>query len=211
MAALGWTALTVAAIVSTPPSVAVSDIVAEAQDWRQLSPEALAGLLYYRKEQCASCHNLAPGARKVGPDLATPSVRRTPAWMMMHFKNPSGQVPGSAMPPVHLADAQLVSLSSFLQSLTVNNIVQIQSAPEEMVAGAAVYLEHQCGVCHTVNGTGMAVGPRLNGLSRRQAPAGVENQIRNPGRHKADTVMPKYDLNATEMRALVAYLLVLPE
>ena len=115
------------------------------------------------------------------------------------------------MPPVHLADTQLVSLASFLQSLTVKNIVQIESAPEEMVAGAAIYQEHQCGVCHTVNGTGIAVGPRLNGLSRRQVPAWVETQIRNPGRHKAETVMPRYDLSAMEMRALVAYLLALPE
>lgn len=38
----------------------------------------------------------------------------------------------------------------------------------------------------------------------------VEEQIRNPGKHSAETVMPGYDLNATEMRALVAYLLALP-
>ena len=101
--------------------------------------------------------------------------------MMMHFKNPSGQVPGSAMPPVHLADAQLVSLSSFLQSLTMTNVTQIESAPDPMVAGAAIYQEHQCGVCHNVNGTGMAVGPPLNGLSVRHAPTWVETQIRNPG------------------------------
>jgi hypothetical protein len=42
---------------------------------------------------------------------------------------------------VHLADAQLVSLASFLQSLTAKNVSQIESAPDEMVAGAVVYQE----------------------------------------------------------------------
>ena len=70
MAALGWTALTVAAIVTTPPSKTVAEAApTEIKDWRQLSPEALAGLLYYRREQCSSCHNLAPGQKSVGPDL----------------------------------------------------------------------------------------------------------------------------------------------
>ena len=112
----------------------------------------------------------------------------------MHFKNSPGPVPGSAMPPVHLEDAQLVSLASFLQSLTVTNASQIESAPDELVTGAAIYQEHQCGVCHTVNGAGMAVGPPLNGLSRRQAPSWVEVQIRKPGQHKSETLMPGYDL-----------------
>lgn len=129
----------------------------------------------------------------------------------MHFKNSPGLVPGSAMPPVHLDDTQLVSLASFLQSLTVTNASQIESAPDEMVAGASIYQEHQCGVCHSVNGTGMAVGPPLNGLSRHQAPAWVEQQIRKPGKHKAETVMPGYDLSPGEMSALLSYLMALPE
>ena len=31
------------------------------EGWQQLSPEALAGIGYYRKEQCGSCHNLTDG------------------------------------------------------------------------------------------------------------------------------------------------------
>jgi len=212
MAALGWTALTVAAIVTTPPPKTASEVVAtEVSDWRQLSPESLAGLLYYRREQCSSCHNLTPGPKKVGPDLATAVVRRTPAWMMMHFKNSPGTVPGSAMPPVHLEDAQLVALAGFLKSLTVKNASQIESAPDAVVAGAAMYQDHKCSACHSVNGSGMAVGPPLNGLSRRQPPTWVEVQIRKPGKHKSETVMPGYDLSEGEMSVLVAYLMTLPE
>jgi mono/diheme cytochrome c family protein len=112
-------------------------------------------------------------------------------------------VPGSAMPPVHLADAQLVSLAAFLKSLTAKNLSHLESAPDAMVAGTAIYQERQCGACHTVNGIGMAVGPPLNGLARRQAPPWVEVQIRKPGKHKADSVMPGYDLNRAEVSALI--------
>lgn len=212
MAAFGWTALTVAAIVTTPPSKRAPEIaVDEPADWRQLSPEALAGLFYYRKEQCSTCHNLAPGTKKIGPDLATASIRRTPAWMLAHFKNAPGQVPGSVMPQVHLEDAQLVSLAAFLQVLTAKNLAEMESTPEDMAFGAVVYQENRCGVCHLVNGVGMTVGPPLNGLAQRQKPGWVEEQIRTPNKHSTETVMPGYDLSAAEMRALTAYLLSLPD
>jgi hypothetical protein len=57
---------------------------------------------------------------------------------MMHFKNSPGTVPGSAMPPVHLEDPQLVLLAAFPKSLTVKNASQIESAPDAVVAGAAI-------------------------------------------------------------------------
>jgi hypothetical protein len=45
VAALGWSALTVAAIVTTPPAKEVSEVtLTEINHWSQLSPEALAGL-----------------------------------------------------------------------------------------------------------------------------------------------------------------------
>jgi cbb3-type cytochrome oxidase cytochrome c subunit len=61
-----------------------------------------------------------------------------------------------------------------------------------------------------VNGEGMKVGPALNGLSKRRSKEWVEKQIRNPQSHTPDSMMPAFDLSASEMDQLVSYLFSLP-
>jgi ubiquinol-cytochrome c reductase cytochrome b subunit len=73
-AALGWTGLTVAAIRSTPntPVIDVTEMTGP-EHWQELAPAELAGIGYYRKEACASCHT---GDRALGPDLAAKIIGR---------------------------------------------------------------------------------------------------------------------------------------
>ena len=133
-------------------------------DWMQLSPEEMAGIGYFRKENCDSCHTVGDGKPKVGPDLADDAIHKTAAWMIQHFKRPAAMVPGSAMPPIQLSDAQLNTLAAFLLKLNQSNAEALLAAPEFAVEGALVYQAKQCGSCHTVNGVGMKLGPPLNGL-----------------------------------------------
>jgi ubiquinol-cytochrome c reductase cytochrome b subunit len=183
---------------------------AAVQDWQQLSPVELAGIGFYREERCDTCHNLAGGQAKIGPNLTTAAIRRSAAWMIDHFRAPSRLVPGTSMPPIHLSDEQLVALAAFLLKLTPKNAEALQSAPDSVVQGAVLYQLHQCGNCHTANGTGMKVGPPLNGLAKRRARDWIEVQIRHPERHVAETMMPAYDLSPQDMDRLIAYLLSLP-
>ena len=101
LAAIGWLGLTVTAIVTTPKTAAPAEEAGAAfNDWQQLPPEALAGIGYFRTERCSSCHSLAEGPPKIGPNLATTSIRKSATWMMEHFRNPSSLVPGTSMPPI---------------------------------------------------------------------------------------------------------------
>ncbi len=45
-------------------------------DWMQLSPEEMAGIGYFRQENCASCHGI-DGKPEVGPDLANVPIKKT--------------------------------------------------------------------------------------------------------------------------------------
>jgi ubiquinol-cytochrome c reductase cytochrome b subunit len=211
LAAIGWAGLTVTAIVTTPKTQTSTEEAGPAvNDWQHLPPEALAGIGYFREERCSSCHNLAEGTPRIGPNLATTSVRKSPTWMMEHFRNPSSLVPGTSMPPIHLDDTQLSALAAFLLKLTPQNARALEAAPDVAVAGAMVFKASQCGTCHTVNGEGMKIGPALNGLSQRRSKEWVEEQIRNPQSHSSETMMPPYKLSQSEMDSLVAYLLSLP-
>jgi quinol-cytochrome oxidoreductase complex cytochrome b subunit/cytochrome c551/c552 len=208
---LGWTGLTLTAVITTPKSSAPSmEEEEEVQEWQQLTPEELAGIGYFRREQCSSCHNLANKAPKVGPNLAATAIRRTPAWMIDHFKNPSMLVPGTSMPPIDLDDEQLAALASFLLKLSPSNAQVLNSAPTFPVEGAMVYKANQCGTCHMANGEGMKIGPELNGLFLRRTKEWVEEHLRNPQTHTPDSPMPSYKLSPTNMDRLLTYLFSIP-
>src|SRR3954452_24801676 len=69
LAAIGWGGLTLAAVKSTPkPSVVEIDYSAPT-DWMQLSPQEMAGIAYFRQENCIACHAIGDRGGKEGPDL----------------------------------------------------------------------------------------------------------------------------------------------
>jgi len=211
LAALGWTGLTVAAVVTTPKADAAEEIdFSGPTDWLQLSPEELAGLGYFQKEHCESCHNLGSGKPKVGPDLAR-TPRKSAAWMIEHFRRPSAMVPGSSMPPIQLSTQQLNALAAFLLKLNPNNVESLLATPAFAVGGAVVYQAKMCGSCHTVNNVGMKIGPPLNGLTTRRTREWVVKHFLEPQTMSPGSIMPPYKLPQRDMDDLVSYLLSLPD
>jgi ubiquinol-cytochrome c reductase cytochrome b subunit len=207
LVALGWTGLTVQAIRTTPASPVVDVTSTEGpEEWQQLSPDELAGIGYYRTENCASCH---AGENKLGPDLAQ-GKKRTAAWLVDHFKRPAQVVPGSSMPAIHLSDAQLTSLASFLLKLNSKNAAALESAPQFAAEGAMIYQQHKCGSCHQVNGAGVKMGPVLNGLAQRRTREWVEEHFVNPQKLSPGTVMPPYKFSSRDMDWVTSYLMSLP-
>src|SRR5712691_10577089 len=70
LAVIGWTGLTAAAVITTPKeALKVAVDYSAPTDWMQLSPEELAGVGYFRQENCISCHSIREGGSKIGPDL----------------------------------------------------------------------------------------------------------------------------------------------
>ncbi|HEY1342481.1 MAG TPA: cytochrome b N-terminal domain-containing protein, partial [Bryobacteraceae bacterium] len=210
LAAIGWGGLTAAAVVTTPHPASMAQVDYSAPtDWLQLSPEEMAGVAYFREENCMACHAIGDRGGKVGPDLTRASIHKDAAWMIQHFKRPSVMRPGSAMPPIQLADSQLNSLAAFLLRLNEKNAAAIEDAPDFAAKGALVYQANHCGACHQVNGVGMKIGPPLNGLSKRRARSWVEQHFVNPQELSPGSIMPPYKLSAKDMDNLVTYLFVL--
>lgn len=210
LAGLTWTGLTVAAVRSTPHSAVPEIDYAAPTDWMHFSAQELAGLAYFRQENCLSCHAVSEQGTKIGPDL-TASIRRDAAWMIQHFKRPSEMRPGSVMPPIQLSDAQLNALAAFLLKLNPGNASVLENAPDFATAGARTYQSNQCGACHMINGAGMKLGPALNGLARRQTRSWVEEHFVNPQKLSPGTPMPAYKFTKQEMADLTSYLFTLPD
>jgi ubiquinol-cytochrome c reductase cytochrome b subunit len=207
LAALGWGGLTAAAIATTPNIVTVSVVDQEGPEgWQELSPEEMAGIGYYRKEDCASCHS--PG-NKLGPDLTAAPTKKNAAWMLAHFKQPQN-TPGTSMPPLQLSNSQMNALAAFLLKLNPKNSKELQSAPSFAVEGAMVYQGQKCGICHQVNGSGQKMGPALNGLASRRSREWVEEHFREPQKLSPGSPMPAYKFSSRDLDRITSYLLALP-
>ena len=215
LAGLGWGALTIAAVRSTPPGAEAARSVASAQTlsaqtWEQLSPAELAGIGYFRSEKCPVCHSPTSNPRMRGPDLTRIPVRKTAAWMIDHFKRPSQVVPGTPMPAVQLTDAQLSTLAAFLLMLNPANGATLQSAPQPVVEGAIVYQEYDCGSCHRVNGQGTQFGPDLDGVASRHPREWIEAHFRDPAKLSPGSVMPAFNFSQRQLDRITNYLMAIP-
>jgi ubiquinol-cytochrome c reductase cytochrome b subunit len=212
LAAIGWGGLTAAAVVTTPKEAnAVQVDYSGPTDWMQLSPEEMAGIGYFREENCVSCHVIGEHGTPIGPDLTKTAIHKDAAWMIEHFKRPSAMRPGSSMPAIQLNDSQLNALASFLLKLNDRNAEALDNAPEFAVQGALVYQANRCSACHMVNGVGMKVGPVLNGLAKRQTRGWVMEHFANPHKLSPGSIMPPYPLPAKDLENLTSYLFALPE
>ncbi|MDE2666911.1 MAG: cytochrome b N-terminal domain-containing protein [Acidobacteriota bacterium] len=207
----GWLALTVAADLTTPePVESARETSPASADWRLLTPVELAGRAYFQREKCAGCHNLSEGEPKMGPTLATVSLRKPTEWLMGHFGNPSEAVPGSPMPATTISDEESNGLAAFVLKLTPTNAAALEAVPAYAMRAAVIYQESQCGACHVVNGSGEESGPPLNGVGQRRTAEWLEDHFRDPQKFDPQSVMPPYDFPPEDMKAIVAYMQALP-
>lgn len=199
-----------AAVVTTPKQTAASGATpSSAAAWQQLTPEEVAGIGYFRKENCQACHPTAAAAGGIGPNLAGVGLRHTSSWMIDHFKHPQQLVPGSSMPPILLPDDQLHALTAFIEKLNAGNEAALFSTPGEITAGALLYQANHCNACHQVNGTGMKVGPALNSLAQRHPRDWVEQHFADPKKMVPGSVMPPYHFSPTDLDRIAGYLMQL--
>ncbi len=129
LAAAGWSALTMAAVKSTPPQEAAVDF-SYPTDWMTLTPDRLAasadssipafvrrGAAIYQSNHCNACHAINGAGGKIGPPLNGLAKRQTRSWVEEHFINPQKLSPGTIMPPYPLSAQDLENLTSYLFSL----------------------------------------------------------------------------------------------
>lgn len=231
---------------------------------RALTPAEERGKLIYAHDGCAYCHTeqvrftaadewrFGPptqawetgqefpqmwGTRRIGPDLARESGKRTEDWQLVHLYDPRMTVPKSMMPGFRWLfngapdkpTEDALDLVAYLNTLgraarksnpqpeveRPNAILQFFTCPEtgDLAAGKAVFAAN-CSGCHGVDGRGRTVGGRALSpvafdLADFRLPASEVWRVLADG--VPGTAMPTWnDLPASQFRAVADYVLSLP-
>lgn len=210
LAGVGWGALTARAIASTPKPISNRSISERAaQTWTEFPVEEIAAVGYFRKEQCAGCHNLGAGEPKPGPNLNGAKVHHSPEWIAEHFNN-RGHAQNSD-DASNLSVTEINALSLLVAKLTPEKADILEKVPSKLTDGAQIYLASGCAGCHKVNGVGGNIGPSLNGVSGRHSEDWVKKHFLAPSTLTAGSIMPPYQFSSKEQAAIVSYLFSLPD
>jgi mono/diheme cytochrome c family protein len=178
------------------------------------APQLALGRAVFEENGCIGCHKLHGVGGVVGPELERVGASRSPEWLMKHFKTPGAVTPGSAMPPIKASDADLQALTLYVMSFTGEPLsayyVSLKTIPGPQ-AGRRLFEEKGCIGCHSVAGKGGTVGPALDGVAKRRSPEWISAHFKNPSAVSPGTVMPQFNFNEQEVRALTEFLLSLSD
>jgi mono/diheme cytochrome c family protein len=178
------------------------------------APQLARGRAVFEESGCIGCHKLQGVGGLVGPELDKVGAHRSPDWLLTHFKNPAAVTPGSAMPPIKAGDADLNALTLYVLSFTGEPLsayyVSMKTIPGPQ-AGRRLVEEKGCIGCHSIGGKGGGIGPALDQVASRRDAQWINAHFRNPAAVSPGSVMPQYNFNEQEIRALTEFLLSLSD
>lgn len=132
-------------------------------------PSAEQGQRLFVQKGCIGCHSVGGMGGKVGPALDDVAVRRTPEWIMQHFRDPQSVTPGSVMPKFGFTETEARALTEFVLHLRERNLTTtLATLMNPVERGRAVYRKYGCAGCHGPEGKDGVPNP--NSKTAEQVP-----------------------------------------
>jgi cytochrome c oxidase cbb3-type subunit III len=127
------------------------------------------------EDHCSVCHGLT-GEGGRGPNLHTPKLK--------HAKDEKGirSVIANGVPPAmpeawYLSDEEIANLAGYVKSL---GTIPPEKVPGDAGAGAQVYAQSGCSMCHILGAKGQGFGPDLSEVGARRGAARLMRTLKNP-------------------------------
>lgn len=198
--------------VASSLAVAVLVVLAQqplsAQERWGLTQNPLAGSQVFGAKGCVKCHAVNGLGGELGPDLGHIAERRTlydlAALMWNHLPSMKDRMQELGIERPQLSEREAGDLVAFLFTLDYFD------PPGDSEAGARLFDEKQCVVCHQVGVHGGVAGPSLDHLGQYGSPILVAAAMWNHG-PSMQTMMEKKGIerptfSGTELTDLIAYL-----
>jgi cbb3-type cytochrome oxidase cytochrome c subunit len=199
------------------------------------SSDPTAGASLYGESFCASCHavqnaagNLVGG--NVGPELTRIGNKAKPEWLQAWLRNPRVYDVGTAMPHYRFNDAQLATLSGFLEGKSdsdyLANVHLDAATPEQIAHGKRLVSDYGCASCHEIAGFKKpeTFAPDLSRIGSKPVtqliflpgmqhslPDYIAGKIKQPRAFAPGLKMPQYTFTPVQVDALTTALLSLNE
>ncbi|HEY1472116.1 MAG TPA: c-type cytochrome [Candidatus Acidoferrum sp.] len=172
----------------------------------------------YERYKCYACHRFNGYGGTLAPDLSYEGSRAQKKWIVEFLKNPQTIRPTLIlrMPQFNMSDKDAAIAADYLALAVQKPDVDPESVDARVFTSAMVAMgkqlyevKYQCQSCHTIGSTGGYVGPNLNNAGNWLTPSWIEAWLSNPQALQPDTIEPRRNLTAEEIRALTAYLMTL--
>lgn len=118
-------------------------------------------------------------------------------------------------PPIIVNGRTLVPLRLVAQAMGLHvrwdpstRTVHLESSPadRDLARGLQVVRDKGCMVCHSINGAGGQVAPKLNGVADRYGAEWLRTWLRNPQAVRDGSRMPNYGFTEEEITAVITFL-----
>jgi mono/diheme cytochrome c family protein len=198
------------------------------------------GKAVFVSQGCAACHGSNAGGTHFAPALTGVSTKFPGAALPNLLHHPDAKMRAGGMPPVTANPAEIKQLVAYLTSLDIaptaapaaSGARAAGSAPAPAIAGTStlpahaapavpmsplavrgqqVFQHFSCQTCHGAGGLhGTAAAPGLAGTASILPAATLENLLRHHSTQMKNGNMPQTNMNASDMKALIAYVRAMP-
>ncbi len=164
---------------------------------------------------CVGCHkaDALAESEKSGPRLSAIGSKVTRRWLDKWLADPRGYLPHARMPNYHLSPPAISALAGYLMTFRDEAIDSLPDIEGDYDAGANVYREGQCIVCHVTkedyagNPLGGTIGPDLRKLGNKvqKNKKWLVAFFKNPHAFVPNTKMPRYHFGDKEAADLAQF------
>jgi len=164
---------------------------------------------------CLGCHKAGSLVEqsKSGPRLTAVGSKVSRRWLENWLADPRKVLPRATMPDFHLRPVEVRALSAYLMTFHDKSIDSQPKPKGDYDAGALVYKESQCIVCHVTKDdyagkpVGGTIGPDMRKIGNKVNARWLTVFLNNPHSFVPHTKMPRYHFSDKDIRNLVSYAL----
>lgn len=168
----------------------------------------LAGSRLFTEKGCLRCHSIHGMGGVMGPDLGQGILNRPlleiAGVMWNHAPGMEHVFQEQRVSRPKFEPGEMASLLAFLYYLGSLD------PPGNPAAGARLYREKQCQVCHSLGDVGGKIGPALDKYSRYASPIYLTTALWNRGKAMAEAMerigVPRATLQGNDISDLLAYI-----
>ncbi len=212
---LGGTALCVVAFVGLTIDT-FSRIPAQTRQG-EITDAVRRGKHLWDRSNCMGCHTLLGEGAYYAPELTKVYERRGPVFIREMLTDPEKMYPGQRrMWKYDFSERDkddLIAFFDWIGKMDLNGfppkptLAQVATTTGLATTADRPQIFNQlCVACHALGGQGGQVGPALDGVGGRMAPAQIAAWLADPPAIKPGTQMPKLPLTDGQRQELTAFL-----